>query len=519
MAQTYSSIPPIVYAEASVRSVGGVSLFATDRMITKETVHNFYSDPYLVTRAVQQLRAAGFDVLQVAETTVTIAAPVETYERVFNTQIFAEEREVIKEERRVDTATFLDTIDTPISGLIDTSNSPLAEYLEGVAISEPMYFMAGMQRGGIAQMDHPSLALPNTLSISPTAPHQTYWHLDVPEDLAMFLRADRMQEIGFTGRGVHVAMVDTGFYRHPFYTQRGYRINPVVLGPGARNPMHDESGHGTGESANIFSVAPGVTFTMVKSNLVNLVGSFNAAVAQRPDVISCSWGLNVPFGPLSAAQKAMSAAIANAVRQGIIVVFAAGNGHYGFPAQHPDVIAAGGAYIAPSGAIEATTYASGFTSEVYPGRQVPDVCGLVGLPPKAMYIMLPVQPGDEIDRVNADGYHPHGDETSPQDGWAAFSGTSAAAPQVAGVCALMKQAFPDIKPGQVREILNKTARDVRTGYSAQHNPALVGPDVATGRGLVDAAKATVVARMRGMMRNRPDLEVRELEAMITSLGQ
>ena len=39
----------------------------------------------------------------------------------------------------------------------------------------------------------------------------------------------------------------------------------------------------------------------------------------------------------------------------------------------------------------------------------------------------------QIDVGNAGGTHPNGDETANNDGWAAFSGTSAAAPQLAGV--------------------------------------------------------------------------------------
>jgi hypothetical protein len=47
--------------------------------------------------------------------------------------------------------------------------------------------------------------------------------------------------------------------------------------------------------------------------------------------------------------------------------------------------------------------------------------------------MLPVQPGDQLDEEGAVGSFPEGDETDNSDGWAAFSGTSAAAPQLTGV--------------------------------------------------------------------------------------
>ncbi len=472
--------PSVVYAEASVRSVGGVSIFRPPALITSETVASFYSESQLVISAIERLRAEGFEVLQVGSTTVTIGAPAEVYERVFKTSVIAEEREAIKEFGQVTTATFLECPDTDIPGLIDPAKSPLADVLEGVALNEPVYYFAS--------------AFP---------PSKAYWHLDVPSDVGLGLNASRANRARFTGRGVKVVMVDSGWYRHPFFIQRGYRTTPVVLGPATTNPDHDEHGHGTGESANVFAVAPDVNFTMVKINFVNSIGAFNAAVALRPGIISCSWGSSVRTGPLSAANQALAAAIANAVRQGIIVIFSAGNGQWGFPGQHPDVISAGGAYMHPDGSFEATPYASGFASNIYHGRNVPDVCGLVGLPPRAQYIMLPVEPNDYLDRTLSGGSHPNGDETARNDGWAAFSGTSAAAPQLAGICALMKQACPRLIPAQVRDILKRTARDVTAGNcspSTGGHPATPGADLATGHGLADAFRATLIARFRCLIR-------------------
>ena len=186
-------------------------------------------------------------------------------------------------------------------------------------------------------------------------------------------------------------------------------------------------------------------------------------MALAPDIISCSWGFDIEDPPLGAAEQALAAAVANAVAQGIIVIFSAGNGHWGFPGQHPDVISAGGAYLQPLKSPEATEYASGFQSKIYPTRQVPDVCGLVGKPPAAVYIMLPVEPSDEIDAGYGGIPYPDGDDTKTNDGWAAFSGTSAAAPQLAGACALMRQAWPAMTPLQAKDILKTTARDVTQG--------------------------------------------------------
>lgn len=493
-------LPPVVYAQASVRSIGGRSLFESLLPVTSQTVANFYSDLRMINRAAARLIAEGFKVLQISPITINIAAPAEVYEKVFNTSIVAEEKEVNKGAGGTDTATFLNSPETRMPGLIDTSRSPLADLLEGVALEEPKYFFL-VYPGVAGQESAPSSAMASPSALSP---QKEYWHLDVPAGVSLGLNADRAHRAGITGLGINLAMVDSGWYRHPFFVQRGYRSSSVVPGPATTDPDHDESGHGTGESANIFAIAPDTNFTMVKTNFVNTIGSFNTAVELRPDIISCSWGLDRPRPPLSAADQALAAAVAHAVKQGIIVVFSAGNGHWGFPGQHPDVISAGGAYMLLDGSVQATEYASGFKSILYPGRIVPDVCGLVGLPPNAQYIMLPVEPNDDLDSSLAGGSHPEGDQTAPADGWAAFSGTSAAAPQLAGVSALIKQACPGLSPEQVRQILRETARDVSSGCSSPRtgpedgsgHPATQGPDTATGYGLADAYQAVMAARAR-----------------------
>lgn len=470
-------VPPKIFAVASPHSVGGVSMFEAQSQITAETVPHFVSDPDATQRAVSALHEAGFEVLQVSPTAINIAAPKSVYEKAFQTTIEPDERPVIKEFATESTATFWDSPDTEINGLVATTGTAFENLLEGVAIEEPRYFMG------------PSMF----------APLQTYWHLRLPGDVSLALNADRAHRTGITGRGVKVAMVDSGWFKHPYFVGRGYNVATVTLGPGAADPLADESGHGTGESANIFAAAPDVQLLPVKMNFVNSIGAFNAAVGLGPDIITCSWGSSVQNGPLSAADQALAAAIATAVASGIIVIFSAGNGHFGFPGQHPDVISAGGTYMKPDETLMASNYASGFASAIYAGRNVPDVCGLVGMLPKAIYLMLPLQPGDEIDVGNGGGTFPNGDQTTKNDGWGAFSGTSAAAPQLAGVAALVKQACSRLSPTAVRDILIKSARDVTTGTCnavTGGHAATVGPDLATGAGLVDAHKATLLAKVR-----------------------
>jgi hypothetical protein len=465
-------LPRTIYAQASPRSVGGTSLFAEPRPVTGRTVARFRSEPRVTRRAADRLRRKGFKVLQVSDVTINIAGSASLYERTFKTRLVTEERTVLKEQRRREKATFINAEDAEVRGLIDTSASSLADVLEGVAIEEPAYYHAAPL---------------------PFAPTKRYWHLEVPGDISLGINADRVHREGHTGLGVKLVMVDSGWYRHPYFKRRGYRAAPVELGPGATKPDKDESGHGTGESANAFAAAPDIDFTMVKMGFVNTTGAFNHAVSLAPQVISNSWGFDIPQGPLSAAQQALAAAVSQAVASGIVVVFSAGNGHYGFPGQHPDVISAGGVYLRPNGSLRASNYSSGFESQIYANRKVPDVSGLVGMRPSAAYIMLPVEPGDAIDVELGGGDHPHSDETKSNDGWAAFSGTSAAAPQIAGVCALIKEACPTLSPADVRKALRQSARDVTEGKNLHGEQAKPGYDLATGAGLVDAHAAVARA--------------------------
>jgi subtilisin family serine protease len=428
--------------------------------------------------AAAQLRTAGFTVLQISNTTINIAGPPALYEQAFECRLAAQERPARKGQSPDDTATFIECPDTDVPGLINTSGTAFSNLLEGVGIEEPRFYFA----------------------VSPLPPPDSYWHLDVPGGVSLAANADPAHRDGITGKGITVVMADSGHFAHPYFSARGYRVGPVVLGPGATAPERDESGHGTAESANIFAVAPDVNFTMVKMSFVNTIGAFNAAVGLSPDVISCSWGSDKQNGPLSAADLAASAAIATAVATGIVVVFSAGNGHFGFPGQHPDVICAGGTYVDRDGSRQASDYASGFASSIYPGRNVPDLAGLVGLRPRAAYIMLPVEPGDELDTDLGNGKpFPDGDQTGPSDGWAALSGTSAAAPQLAGAAALVKQTAPQLTPAEVRDVLRSTARPVTAGRCfdrpGMNHPAGAAPDLATGAGLVDVHRAVQSARL------------------------
>ena len=465
-----------VIATVSPRSAGGVSMFETTERITPENVGQFASEDAVVAEAVRELEGEGFEVLQVSPTTLSIAGTPKQFEDTFGVKLKKEKKEVIEGQEAVEFFAVAESEGG--AGLALQTPERLSGLIEGAAIAVPPEYCAASPI--------PPLARPVA---------GAYRYLFAPDDVALITNAARVHRLGTTGKGVKVAMIDSGQYAHPFFNRHGYRVKQTVLGPGAADPSKDDSGHGTGESANIFATAPDVELIPVKM-AADSTGAFNAAVARSPHVISCSWVYNVDSVSWSTLKneelnlynylRTLEAAVASAVASGIVVCFAAGNGHRAFPASHPDVIAVGGAHVNyPSLDLEASSYASSFRSSLYPGRNVPDVCGLVGknVGGAAPLVMLPVQPGANLDLGNTG---------ATDDGWGLFSGTSAACPQVAGIVALLLQKKPALTPAKVKEILMKSAIDVKAGQTAMGDAAGVGADLATGAGLANAKWAWII---------------------------
>lgn len=280
---------------------------------------------------------------------------------------------------------------------------------------------------------------------------------------------------------------------HPHYLGQNYNIDDVRA-VGGLDVNNDEYGHGTAEAANALAIAPGATFSFVKigPNVNYPLAGFQAAVQhQNPNVITCSWGAT------GSDRNALLLEIGNAVANGIVVIFAAGNGHTETSGvlAHPNLISAGGAYPIQGGGFRASNYASSFESVEYtnPQRHVPDIVGLCGETPSACLIMLPTQSGDTMDVDLSTQAFPNGDNTASNDGWVVCSGTSACAPQTAGVAALLLQRYPGITPMAVKNILENSARDIQSGSSSVYSGgdvAALGWDAATGFGLIDANAAT-----------------------------
>jgi subtilisin family serine protease len=463
------------------------------RMST-DTVAAFIPDPVQTDLALAELARRGFKFTGRGALSASMRCTCSEFEATFQTKL-----------KRMSapggSAAQFDSVLYPPDGAPWGPEPALQALLDDVYIQWPHIYMAKASSADGAPHDLEPLGGPIPLT---AAPALAYFHLVAPADIARHLNATPAHLQGITGKGVRVAMIDGGFdHSHPYFRANGYSSS-IILAPGAADRSVDGNGHGTGESANIFAIAPSATFIGVKLDNeadprsgASVLEGLQEALKHDPHVISVSLGYdlraagNAPLSNLPNSLVALEAEIQAAVKRGIVVVFAAGNGHYAFPGQMPDVISAGGVFVDQGGAMSASDYASAFTSRIYSGRSVPDVCGLVGLLPHANYLALPIPPGCKLDRDGAAF-----DGTLAADGWGVFSGTSAAAPQLAGLCALLLQANPNLSPSDIKAILRRTARDVRTGRA---NPASdenglgvaagVGEDGATGAGLADAFAA------------------------------
>ncbi len=287
---------------------------------------------------------------------------------------------------------------------------------------------------------------PAVLHVWPDLP--VYALLDVSVPL---IHAPQVWKEGFTGKGVRVAVVDTGIDPdHPDFEGRIGGIHSVVGDDG-----RDRFGHGThvagiiagsGKASNgkYRGVAPDAILYSVKvlgdngsGKSSDVLAGLEWAVDQKARVINLSLGTPGPCD----GSDAVSYFCDKLVRErGIVVVAAAGNEGpgertIGSPGCAREVITIG--------ATDDLDRVADFSSRgpTKDGRTKPDVCF----------------PGVNIIAARADEVN-----LGPvRDGkYMELSGTSMATPHASGVVALLLEAYPDMKPSEVKERLMSTAVDL-----------------------------------------------------------
>lgn len=210
---------------------------------------------------------------------------------------------------------------------------------------------------------------------------------------------------------------------------------------------------------------------------------FNYVIRNGADVVSCSWG-TVENGYQLSSDKI--AAISKAAREGrggkgCVICYAAGNegvDYLNFYAQHPEVISVGAStsedehadYSNTGGQLDVVAPSNGGYYPIVSARAYWDegVPGEVGAA-KFYY-------GDGVDRGSR---YQH------------FGGTSSATPLVAGICALILSANPNLTAREVKEIVRATADKIGSP-SEYYN----GRSVRYGYGRINAARAVTEALRR-----------------------
>ena len=243
-------------------------------------------DPFEVDKAVHEFHRRGFIVSDRGPLTISVRGTRLLFEKVFGTKLVT--FRVDPTQHASAHAFYYPPPDAPWQ-----PDKALMELIDDAYIQWPHTYMAKRPRPASAVGHMKPMAAAGKLS--PTPPKVSYFHLEMPRDVPRLLNVERVHAQGTTGRGVRVVMIDSGFgHSHPYFPAHKYSSS-IVLAASATNNATDKNGHGTGESANIFAVAPGATFIGVKLDDDNdprggatILEGLQEALKHNPHVISVS---------------------------------------------------------------------------------------------------------------------------------------------------------------------------------------------------------------------------------------
>lgn len=302
------------------------------------------------------------------------------------------------------------------------------------------------------------------------------------------------EELGNKGSTtVKVAVIDHNIDpHHPDYRDKIVSKRNIFNNNGNLDNIHPNKTHGTccigliagkETGSGICGVAPNsqiIAADGVTTGRHFFTKAFEFCEQSGADIISCSWGTVDPNRqPDPQMMDYIRRLTANGRGgKGSIIVFAAGNEvgeHINFFAKMPNVIAVAGSSSA-DGHYSYSNRGDGLTIAAPAGQW-----NLIA--PRASWYRGPFstpEAGKEFykDGINRSDQHKH------------FDGTSASTPIVAGICALILSANPNLSAAQVKKIIMDTAD--RIGAPNDYNTK--GYSKRFGYGRINALKAVKEAK-------------------------
>lgn len=305
------------------------------------------------------------------------------------------------------------------------------------------------------------------------------------------LGIEKLWEQGYKGKGVTIAVIDTGIAPHPDYDSRVKGFKDWVAG---KTEYYDDQGHGTHvagcaqgdgtmSGGKFMGPAPEADLVGIKvldkhgsGRLSDIIKGVQWAVDNKDvygiDIINMSLG-----GPGFASYKddPVAQSVDKAFHAGIVPMVAGGNSGptpstIGTPGNHPNAFTVGALDDKGTATREDDTVA--FFSSRGPTKfdnlTKPDI----------------LSPGVAITAANAKGSAlDHAPVPHIGQSYITISGTSMATPVMAGIVAAVMSANPDLTPAQVKEIFTSTADPLASGDDANSQ----------GFGVVDPQEALAKA--------------------------
>jgi len=325
------------------------------------------------------------------------------------------------------------------------------------------------------------------------------FHYGESYDQEALIHVPELHDMGYSGQGIIVGMLDTGFrwrthkaFAHlKVLAEYDFIHHDSITANQAKDSLFfpDKPGqdsHGTETLSTIAGFAPnhligpayGATFILAKTEYVptetrieedNWVAGIEWEDSLGADIVSSSLGYldfddGFTYNPktdLNGKTAVTTIAAELAVKKGIVVVNSVGNEYHSRPTTL--ITPADGDSVIAVGAVNLTGELAPFSSDgpTSDGRIKPDVCA----PGVSVTVAAPYTP----------------------DGFTRSSGTSFSCPLTSGVAALLLQAYPSLKPMQLREALRRTASKAQEpdnywgwGIINAYEAYLYGKEVATG---------------------------------------